>query len=407
MTAEFQELPANGKGCDRCKIFYSFDCFEKDSHSADNYRRICKRCRAFLRGRSDVDPAAYLLDTNDIPEVPQEATGGQLSSLRTPQAVIGSHGIRLTRTSLTLPPGITFAQWQECMEEAQVWDGSVRWWLGDMLQQGESRFSEEYTQAIGTSAYQTYANCKWVAGRFADVSRRRENLSWSHHETVAGLEPSEADAYLTEAETEGWSVAKLRAVKKEREQAVQQTPTTLTIVENAPDAANNIRQAAQEPSEALQTFFADDEIASGDALAREAPEDEETDRGDLTRFGFNEMQETIGKWGELKFPDQTSRSIHAHLRKELKEMLEVVEGYLETGVEAATWLTTREEFADVFLLMASLAHRQGFSLYDVIDAKFHEVQAREWAEPDGDGVQEHIRNEYDVVIDLTGSEEQE
>lgn len=58
---------------------------------------------------------------------------------------------------------------------------------------------------------QTLMNMVYVASRFP-ISRRRENLSWSHHETLAALEPEEQDHWLDEARKHRWSVSDLRVM---------------------------------------------------------------------------------------------------------------------------------------------------------------------------------------------------
>jgi hypothetical protein len=52
-----------------------------------------------------------------------------------------------------------------------------------------------YSQALDATEmeYGTLANAKWVSGQF-EFSRRRENLSWSHHLEVAKLGPDEQDS---------------------------------------------------------------------------------------------------------------------------------------------------------------------------------------------------------------------
>ena len=54
---------------------------------------------------------------------------------------------------------------------------------------GDARAEASPTRnAHGTSLrLPAIANAKWVAGRF-DLSRRRDNLTWSHHREVAGIE---------------------------------------------------------------------------------------------------------------------------------------------------------------------------------------------------------------------------
>ncbi len=52
-------------------------------------------------------------------------------------------------------------------------------------------------------------NMVYVASRF-DISRRREKLSWSHHETLAALEPDEQNSWLDLATERRLSVSDLR-----------------------------------------------------------------------------------------------------------------------------------------------------------------------------------------------------
>jgi hypothetical protein len=52
-------------------------------------------------------------------------------------------------------------------------------------------------------------NMVYVASRF-EISRRRENLSWSHHAALAALEPTQQDHWLDLAEENRLSVRCLR-----------------------------------------------------------------------------------------------------------------------------------------------------------------------------------------------------
>jgi hypothetical protein len=97
----------------------------------------------------------------------------------------------------------------------------IQWLLGDWIAYGNTKFGERYARASKITGYdaQTLMNMVYVASRF-QISRRRENLSWSHHETVASLETEEQDQWLDEASRHRWSVSDLRmmlrAARKER-----------------------------------------------------------------------------------------------------------------------------------------------------------------------------------------------
>jgi hypothetical protein len=89
----------------------------------------------------------------------------------------------------------------------------VQWLLGDWIVYGNERFGERYSRASKITGYdpQTLMNMVYVASRFP-ISRRREDLSWSHHEALAALEPEEQDSWLDQAAGHRWSVADLRAM---------------------------------------------------------------------------------------------------------------------------------------------------------------------------------------------------
>lgn len=119
---------------------------------------------------------------------------------------------RVSPVALELPENLTFEQWSGIGSTLQAVNRSVMWWIGDWLRYGERRYGETYAQGIEETGrtYQGLADAKYVAERF-EVSRRRENLSWSHHREVASLDPVDADAALDAAEREDWSKRELRS----------------------------------------------------------------------------------------------------------------------------------------------------------------------------------------------------
>jgi 8-amino-7-oxononanoate synthase len=87
----------------------------------------------------------------------------------------------------------------------------IQWLLGDWIAYGNLKFGERYARASQITGYdpQTLMNMVYVASRFA-ASRRREALSWSHHETLAALERAEQEQWLDKAVAHRWSVSDLR-----------------------------------------------------------------------------------------------------------------------------------------------------------------------------------------------------
>src|ERR1700752_2199864 len=76
---------------------------------------------------------------------------------------------------------------------------------------GNAKFGERYSRASKITGYdsQTLMNMVYVASRFS-ISRRRENLSWSHHAALAALPAEEQEEWLNQAVAEHWSVSDLR-----------------------------------------------------------------------------------------------------------------------------------------------------------------------------------------------------
>lgn len=95
----------------------------------------------------------------------------------------------------------SFEEWLRVGEFLKNANGAVHFWIGDWLNYGERQWGEMYTQAIDETGYSygTLANDKWVASRI-EPSRRRENLSYAHHQEIADLMPEDQEKMLDMAE---------------------------------------------------------------------------------------------------------------------------------------------------------------------------------------------------------------
>lgn len=127
------------------------------------------------------------------------------------QLVVSS--FQLTKTGLIAIGNPTFEQWSSCGEFIKNANGAVHFWIGDWLNYGERKYGEMYTQAIDETKYEygTLSNDKWVASRI-EPSRRRENLSFSHHQEIANLEPEEQEELLNLAEDQRLNRTNFRKV---------------------------------------------------------------------------------------------------------------------------------------------------------------------------------------------------
>jgi hypothetical protein len=74
------------------------------------------------------------------------------------------------------------------------------WWVGDWVRYGDARWGEKYTEAARITGLdsKTLRNIAYVASRFR-LSRRRDNLTWTHHAEVAALAPDQQDEWLDRA----------------------------------------------------------------------------------------------------------------------------------------------------------------------------------------------------------------
>jgi hypothetical protein len=138
--------------------------------------------------------------------------GGAVRALRQPdETQLALPGI-VTRTGMDLRPGLSKSEWLEAGRVCALIETANRWWIGDFLTYGESTYGETYAEALDLFEldYTSLAHAKLVAGRF-EFCRRRQNLSWTHHQVVAPLEEDLQEHWLTRAEENHWTVRELKA----------------------------------------------------------------------------------------------------------------------------------------------------------------------------------------------------
>ena len=117
--------------------------------------------------------------------------------------ILWGKGIIVGAVRLGLPADLDHARWCEIGTNLCHLERALAWWVGDWWAFGEHRYGarREITEHPGWlgPAYQSCANAAAVCRAF-EISRRRETLSFSHHETVAALAPAEQDRLLDQAE---------------------------------------------------------------------------------------------------------------------------------------------------------------------------------------------------------------
>lgn len=87
----------------------------------------------------------------------------------------------------------------------------TNWWIGDWLRYGNTQWGEKYAEASRITGFdtKTLRNFVYVASHF-ELSRRRSQLTWSHHAELTALNLEAQDHWLNRAIQDRLSVADLR-----------------------------------------------------------------------------------------------------------------------------------------------------------------------------------------------------
>jgi hypothetical protein len=128
---------------------------------------------------------------------------------------------------------------------------SAGWWVGDWVRYGTARYGSKYAAAARVTGYdrQTLMNMVYVATRF-EISRRRENLSWSHHAELAALGVEEQERWLEHATEDRLSVRDLREALLSAAQSNGRESSVGEPSANAPDGAGGLADDPERPSSA-------------------------------------------------------------------------------------------------------------------------------------------------------------
>ena len=109
------------------------------------------------------------------------------------------------------PRELAHPQWLHVGRRLGAVSRCNKWWIGDWIHYGVARWGERYTEAARVTGYdpKSLRNIAYIASRFVP-SRRRDNLSWSHHAEVAALPDDEQDNWLDLSAAQRLSVSDLR-----------------------------------------------------------------------------------------------------------------------------------------------------------------------------------------------------
>jgi hypothetical protein len=117
--------------------------------------------------------------------------------------------IEITKTGLTIKGDLTEQEWFNALKYCNGIAGRIQWAVADLILYGEKKKYRKYEELLNNTDYSlgSLKNIKSVAER---VSRRHDDLSFSHHAEVADLKPKDQEKFLNKASTEKLSVRELR-----------------------------------------------------------------------------------------------------------------------------------------------------------------------------------------------------
>jgi hypothetical protein len=169
------------------------------------------------------------------------------TALETRQETVDlGRSVRLSTTGLTMADSVTEGEWEVIGQKLQFNHNRAQWWLADWMWEGDYRFGNVYDAAEQITGYDRayLQNLASVSGRF---SRRRENLSFGHHQAVAAFDEAQRERWLDLAEAERWSREQLReAIRASRQLPSRPAPVVeqlrLTV---EPDRAERWKAAAE------------------------------------------------------------------------------------------------------------------------------------------------------------------
>jgi hypothetical protein len=100
--------------------------------------------------------------------------------------------------------------WQGPLQFALWCQRAGPWWIGDLLNAGEDRFGEAFSQACEGEVSAEMLNRYASVARRVPLENRVPGLSWTAHAMVARLPLDQQRPLLLQAESHGWTSDEIR-----------------------------------------------------------------------------------------------------------------------------------------------------------------------------------------------------
>ena len=107
------------------------------------------------------------------------------------------------------------AEWRGPLQFALWCQKAGPWWIGDLLNAGEDRFGEAFSQMCEGAVSPDQLNRYASVARRVPIENRVPTMSWSAHAAVARLDRSVQKKWLLRAEKAGLSSEELRVKVRE------------------------------------------------------------------------------------------------------------------------------------------------------------------------------------------------
>ena len=116
---------------------------------------------------------------------------------------------QLHEQGMTVPPDLTYEQWEEALRRAEWIEAASPWWVVDLLAFGRAKFHEDYSQALPTAEedpdgirQSKLKQAEWMGDRWPKNTRVPEQ-TYSAHRAVAKLNRDDAVALLEATDADG------------------------------------------------------------------------------------------------------------------------------------------------------------------------------------------------------------
>jgi hypothetical protein len=121
----------------------------------------------------------------------------------------------VTPCGAIFPADMPYEQWESIGKNMRLCRESIKFYLGDWLNYGETAYGEKYAQALCGSDYDYdyLRNIAYVC-RHVPMSLRSDKLTFGHHQVVAPLLPSMQEAWINTAVDKNMTVRELREAIK-------------------------------------------------------------------------------------------------------------------------------------------------------------------------------------------------